>query len=264
MRQRDLQILDSLDKFRCLTSSQIASLHFSNNANPKISCNRVLKRLTDTGYVTRNTNRSFQDYIYFLNPAPIKKDSQKIDHYLTIADGYLSCLSYGNVDRYDVEEKIIGTKFRADALCLWMDNYWFFEFQCSTYSAGDLHKKIGLYLDFYHSNEWKDLLGISTFPNVLIIGKTNLKFDPSEYPFKVTQIKSFADLELSIKAYQSRKLDRIRKEVKEVKQPRKANMESNDCSLLKRKTSDSPKLGVENFSPYSGESNNGKITFKLN
>ncbi|EJL1640156.1 replication-relaxation family protein [Shigella flexneri] len=243
MRQRDLEILNSLDKFKALTSSQIASLHFSTNANPKISCNRVLNRLKShkNAYIICNSDRAFQDYIYYLNPPSIKIGSQKTDHYLLIADGYITMKKYGDVTVYDVEEKIPGTSFRCDAYAEWIGAKFFIEYQNSLYSLNEIHKKLDKYYSYFKSNEWQNRF--ERFPNILIVGKNNMKFSADDYPdMKITCIKSFKELEPSIKAYQSRKLERIVKEAKEIKQPTRANREVSE--------------GIK--------SNNGKITFKLN
>lgn len=213
MRERDRKLLEYLEKFRCLTSSQIASLLFTTNARPKLSANRTLLRLKNKGYVLCNSDRSFQDYIYFINPSPIKTTSQKIDHYLSIADGYLKLNEYSPVLRYDVEEKIPNTKFRSDAYCNWLDRYWFMEFQNSLYSASEMHQKIKRYYDYFQSEQWKEDLGLSKFPNILIIGKLNLKFDPTEFQgMKIQQVKTIDDLKDTIKTYKARKFEKFKEE----------------------------------------------------
>ncbi|MED4229480.1 hypothetical protein [Neobacillus cucumis] len=49
MRKRDLEILNSLERYKCLTRDQIAALHFSDNAKPFSSAINVLKRLRRDG-----------------------------------------------------------------------------------------------------------------------------------------------------------------------------------------------------------------------
>jgi DNA-binding PadR family transcriptional regulator len=94
MRKRDLEILSSLEKFKYMIRDQIAALHFFSYALPHISANNVLKRLRKDDNILANTDRSFQQYIYFINPTPMKTDSQKLDHYLMINQGCIDLRKY--------------------------------------------------------------------------------------------------------------------------------------------------------------------------
>ena len=194
MRKRDLAILESLEKFKCLTRDQLAALHFAENSNPAVTANRVLKRLRMHQYITANTDRSFQQYIYFPNPPTIKIDSQKIEHYLMIAQGFIDMDHYAKVSDYKIEPKIDGADFIPDGTCSWLNNSWFLEFQNSLYTTKQLYAKIDKYVDYYEKGYWAK-------ERLLIIGKVNLKLDASAYPFKIKQIKSVKELEPSIAAY---------------------------------------------------------------
>ncbi|NEY99218.1 replication-relaxation family protein [Heyndrickxia shackletonii] len=193
MRQRDLDILNSLEKFKCLERDQIAALHFSKNANPIVNCNRVLKRLRTQSYILANTNRSFQQYLYFLNPSSLKLDSQKIDHYLMIAQGYIDLNNLSPVSVYDIEPKIKYAEFIPDVKMEWLGNKtYFLEYQNSLYSCHQMHQKLGKYKRYFEQ-------GYGTDERVLIIGKINLKFNIEDYPFKVMQVKTISELEKYIK-----------------------------------------------------------------
>ncbi|KYD04161.1 hypothetical protein B4102_3310 [Heyndrickxia sporothermodurans] len=194
MKKRDLDILNSLEKFKCLTRDQIAALHFSKNAYPHIAANNVLKRLRRDEYITANTDRSFQQYIYFLNPPQIKTDSQKIDHFLMIAQGYIDMMKFSPLNRYEIEPKIDYATFIPDVYCRWLDNDWFLEFQNSVYTVKQLYAKLDKYLDYYKKGYWEN-------ERVLIIGKVNMKFNPEDYPFKIKQIKSINELEDTINRF---------------------------------------------------------------
>ncbi|MCM3456553.1 replication-relaxation family protein [Heyndrickxia oleronia] len=196
MKKRDLDILNSLEKFKCLTRDQIAALHFSKNAYPHIAANNVLKRLRRDEYITANTDRSFQQYIYFLNPSRMKTDSQKIDHFLMIAQGYIDMMKFSPLVRYEIEPKIDDATFIPDVHCRWLDNDWFLEFQNSLYTVKQLYTKLDKYKEYHDKGYWKN-------ERVLIIGKINLKFDPNDYPFKIKQIKCFSELEHTINRFKN-------------------------------------------------------------
>lgn len=194
MRQRDKDILASLDKFKCLTRSQIESLHFKENANPTVTANRVLKRLRQNDYITANTDRAFQEYIYFLNPAPIKTDSQKLDHYLMIAQGYIDLNKYSQVNNYTIEPRIEAADFIPDVTCEWLGKKWFIEYQNSFYTVKQMKAKLDKYVDYYKKGYWND-------ERILVIGKVNMQFESDEYPFKVKQVKGIDDLKGAIESY---------------------------------------------------------------
>ncbi|MEK3853462.1 replication-relaxation family protein [Cytobacillus sp. FSL H8-0458] len=208
MRKRDMDILYSLEKFKCLERDQIAALHFSNNKNPIVSVNRVLKRLRMDGYVLVNTNRSFKPYIYFYNPSPIKLDSQKIDHYLMIAQGYIDMSKYSKIEDYKIEPNIEQADFIPDVACKWLGNEWFLEFQNSTYTVKQLYAKLDRYKEYHDKGYWNN-------QRVLIIGKTNLKLDAEDYPFKVKQIRGIEDLSETIQQFKEMKYREFKGKVKE-------------------------------------------------
>jgi len=198
MRQRDRDILNSLSKFKVLSSNQIAALHFSTNSNPMVNCNRVLKRLRKEGYISANTERPFQPYLYFLNPSPIKKNSQKIDHFLMIAQTYIDMKSYDDVPMFEVEKKLEHATFIPDGYANWLDREWFIECQNSLFSTKQLYDKLNKYVQFYNQGI------LDPFPNVLIIGKINLNLKKEDYPFLVRQKQSIHDLKSSITNYRKR------------------------------------------------------------
>jgi hypothetical protein len=208
MRKRDMDILYSLEKFKCLERDQIAALHFSKNKNPIVSVNRVLKRLRMDGYVLVNSDRSFKPYIYFYNPSPIKLDSQKIDHYLMIAQGYIDMNKFSKVEDYIIEPKIEHADFIPDATCKWLGNDWFLEFQNSTYTVKQLYAKLDKYKEYHAQGYWNN-------QRVLIIGKTNLKLDTDEYPFKVKQVRGIDDLSEIILKYKEMRYQEFKGKVKE-------------------------------------------------
>lgn len=213
MKSRDLAIIKSLEKFKCLTRDQIAILHFSKNARPHVSANQVLKRLRRDEYITANTDRSFQQYIYFNNPPPIKMESQKIDHYLLINQTIIDMLFYSPIKDFKLETKLDDTELIPDIYAQgWLGKDWFIECQNSLYSVKKLYSKLDKYKDYYNKGYWNN-------ERVLIIGKVNLKFDSEDYPFKVKQVKSIEDLSETIQRFKEIKLNEFKERVKEEAKP---------------------------------------------
>ncbi|MDQ1003940.1 hypothetical protein QFZ28_004340 [Neobacillus niacini] len=208
MKPRDLDIIKSLQRFKALTRDQIAALHFSNNARPHISANQVLKRLRRDNHVIANTDRSFQQYIYFNNPSPIKTDSQKLDHYLLMNQTIIDMLKYSPISEFQFETSIPNADFIPDVYVKgWLDNDWFIECQNSLYTTKQLYSKLDRYKSYFDKGYWNN-------ERVLIIGKVNLKFEPNDYPFKVKQVRGIEDLTDTIKRYKSVKLQEFKNKMK--------------------------------------------------
>lgn len=200
MKHRDLAILKSLEKFKCLTRDQIAALHFSHNARPHVSANQVLKRLRRDNYITANTDCSFQQYIYFNNPSPIKTDSQKIDHYLLMNQTIIDMMKYSSITEFHIETSITNAEFIPDIHVKgWLDNDWFIECQNSLYTTKQLYSKLDRFKVYFEKGYWNN-------EKVLIIGKINLKFNPDDYHFKIKQVRGIEDLSDTIKSYKEIKL----------------------------------------------------------
>jgi hypothetical protein len=209
MKPRDLAILKSLEKFKCLTRDQIAALHFTENARPYISANQVLKRLRRDNYITANTDRSFQQYIYFNNPSPIKTDSQKIDHYLMMNQTIINMMTYCPIVEFHFETSLPDADFIPDIIVeKWLGNDWFIECQNSLYTTKQLYSKLDKYKSYFDKGYWNN-------ERVLIIGKINLKFDPEDYPFKVKQVSSIHDLKDTIQRFKEVKLQEFKEMVRE-------------------------------------------------
>ncbi|MFJ7680352.1 replication-relaxation family protein [Peribacillus sp. NPDC097198] len=226
MKKRDLEILSSLEKFKCLTRDQIAALHFSANARPHVSANNVLKRLRRDGYITANTDRSFHQYIYFNAPSPIKTDSQKIGHYLMINQGFIDMGKYGAVNRYEIEPSIENAEFIPDVSCNWLDIDWYLEFQNSLYTTKQMYSKLDKYSNYYYKGEWKA-------GRLLIIGKINMQFKAEDYPFKVKQINSIDDLKEDILSMREVRLREFKGEAKTVRvRPELAKISSDNSGKL--------------------------------
>lgn len=189
MKKRDLAILNDLERFRCLTRDDIIHLHFSHLKQPVTCCNTVLKRLRRDGYIEVNTNH--HPYLYFSSPAPIKKDSTKIPHFLKIVEFYKSLLKYEHPRSFVVEPKYGKGFMEPDGFMLWKRAPFFVEIQRSIYSERVMNEKINRYESYYLSNEWHSEpwqpQNKKVFPAVILITDTRYKIESSNIKFYQVQ-----------------------------------------------------------------------------
>lgn len=190
MKKRDMDILKDLQRFRCLTRDQIIELYFHNLKNPINSCNTVLKRMRRDGHIDVSTH--MQPYIYFSSPAPIKKDSAKIPHFLAIAQFYISVQKV-ETPQFVVEPKYGKGYMEPDAFMIWKKAPFFVEIQRSVYSKKVMDEKFKRYMQYYMSNEWQkeswQPQDKKVFPRVLIITDTRYEL-PSFSKINFIQVQS--------------------------------------------------------------------------
>ncbi|MGG4156875.1 MULTISPECIES: replication-relaxation family protein [Bacteria] len=195
MKKRDLAILSNLQQFRCMTRDDIIDLHFTGLKNPVTCCNTVLKRLRRDGQI--EVNASQQPYIYFPSPAPIKKDSAKIPHFLKIVEFYKSLLNFEPSESFIVEPKYGKGYMEPDAFMLWKRSPFFVEIQRSIYSDKVMNEKFNRYVSYYLSNEWQQEPwqpdGKKIFPKIILITtrRYNLPRHSGVQFFQVQDIKQF-------------------------------------------------------------------------
>jgi hypothetical protein len=192
MRNRDKAIIQVLEKFYVLKRDQIAKMFFSHCKRPVTNANFVLKRLRDRGYIDADTNKAFEQYIYFSKPSKIKKKSQKINHYLMIADIYLQMMKYHKITHFEIEPYIKEVKLIPDIFAIWGNSLWWIEAQNSIYSSKQMYEKLDKYQELLQSGGYKELSfqpeDKKIFPNVLIIGER--KFNVEQYTFRIFQAKN--------------------------------------------------------------------------
>ncbi|PFW05332.1 hypothetical protein COL22_23300 [Bacillus thuringiensis] len=195
MNKRDQCIIDDLYRFRVLTRDQIISLHFSDLKKPISNCNLVLKRLQDRGYI--KALRNFKPYVYISSDSKIKECSQKILHFLAIADVYVEMKQYDTPLNLIVEPKFAEKgAVEPDLFCCWKKSAFFVEVQRTIYSEKVMNDKISRYEAFYYSEIWKDFewqkSDKKVFPIIIFITSTryNIKSDV----LKIVQVPSIETL----------------------------------------------------------------------
>lgn len=187
MRKRDRDILADLDRFRCMSRDDIAELHFSNLKNKENACNNVMKRLVRDGYA--EVNIKHVPYLYFPSPAPIKKDSSKIKHFLAIIDFYKQIRKYQEPRLLKIEPKYKKDYMEPDIFMIWQKAPFFVEIQCSIYSEKVMKAKLKRYQDYFYSEEWKKELWQpkekKVFPYLWIV--TDTRYNVEDYSFPIFQ-----------------------------------------------------------------------------
>jgi hypothetical protein len=198
LTNRDKAIMKDLNKFRVMDRDSIAELHFANLKNPQYAANNVLLRLLRDGQIQRNT--AFVPYIYFGGDVEIKKNSQKIGHFLAILDVYKELKRLGNLDTFLVEPKFgkKGECAEPDIFCQYRKTNFFVEVQRTVYSEKQMNEKLDRYIDLFNTGNMA-----APFPHVLILSDQRYAID-GDYPFKIFQAETFTQF-----------VSRLRPEVKE-------------------------------------------------
>lgn len=195
MNKRDKAIVNDLYRFRMLSRDQIIGLHFSYLKKPVSTCNLVLKRLQDRGYIKAFKN--FQPFVYAPVDSKIKENSQKILHFLAIADTFIEMKRYDEPTHLLVEPKF-GEKgtIEPDLFCIFKRTPFFIEIQRNVYSEKVMNEKIGRYETFYYSETWKEFewqqKDKKVFPIILFI--TNTRYNIETNVLHIVQSPNITDL----------------------------------------------------------------------
>jgi hypothetical protein len=152
MKERDREILTSLERFKCLSRDDIIALFFNDKKSPISNCNAVLRRLRDRGHIRQSKRHN--PAVYFPNPPTIKESSQKITHYLEIARVYITLRNY--LDTFETEPRL-GKKgvVEPDAFMIYNLSPYFVEMQLTQYNEKTMRAKIERYENYYYSGAWR-------------------------------------------------------------------------------------------------------------
>ncbi|EOP32327.1 replication-relaxation family protein [Bacillus thuringiensis] len=195
MNKRDKAIINDLYRFRALSRDQIIALHFSHLTKPISTCNLVLKRLQDRGYI--KAFKSFQPYLYAPNDTKIKEKSQKVFHFLAIADTVIEMKKYDNPTHILIEPKFAEKgSVECDMFCIFKKTPFFIEIQRSVYTDKVMKEKIGRYEQFYHSDTWKEFewqrSDKKIFPILLFI--TDTRYNIETDILRIVQVPDITSL----------------------------------------------------------------------
>ncbi|OQR53180.1 replication-relaxation family protein [Bacillus sp. CDB3] len=195
MNKRDKDIINDLYRFRMLSRDQIIGLHFSYLKKPVSTCNLVLKRLQDRRYI--KAFKSFQPFVYAPMDSKIKENSQKILHFLAIADTFIEMKKYEEPTHVLVEPKYAEKgAIEPDLFCIFKRTPFFIEIQRNVYSEKVMKEKIGRYETFYYSEAWKEFewqkKDKKVFPIILFI--TDTRYNIETNVLRIVQAPNITDL----------------------------------------------------------------------
>ncbi|MBE5101615.1 hypothetical protein [Priestia aryabhattai] len=197
LSQRDKDIIGFINQFRAVDRDSLVELFFSRLKSPVNACNSVMIRLYRLGLVERT--QQYSPTVYLPMGAKIKKNSQKILHFLSVLDVYKQMCTYSAPKQVIVEDKPTGRKggIEPDLFCIFKGSPFWIEIQRNQYSEQRMQAKINLYEKFFFSDEWKVLQWqpedrSAIFPSVMLI--TPVRYAVSSEHIRIIQVRSIDEL----------------------------------------------------------------------
>ncbi|QTL52593.1 hypothetical protein [Priestia aryabhattai] len=197
LSQRDKDIIGFINQFRAVDRDSLVDLFFKQLKSPVNACNSVMVRLYRLGVIERT--QQYYPTVYLPVDAKIKKNSQKILHFLSILDVYKQMCTYSMPKQVIVEDKPTGRKggIEPDLFCIFKGSPFWIEIQRNQYSEQKMQAKINLYEEFFFSNEWKALHWqpedrAAIFPSVILI--TPVRYAISSDHIRIIQVSSIHEL----------------------------------------------------------------------
>ncbi|MBU3574180.1 hypothetical protein IUK39_29510 [Priestia aryabhattai] len=197
LSQRDKDIVGFINQFRAVDRDSLVELFFKQLKSPINACNSVMVRLYRLGMIERT--QQYSPTVYLPVDAKIKKNSQKILHFLSILDVYKQMCTYSVPKQVIVEDKPTGRKggIEPDLFCIFKGSPFWIEIQRNQYSDQKIQAKITLYEEFFFSNEWKALHWqpedrAAIFPSVMLI--TPIRYAVSSEHIRIIQVTSIHEL----------------------------------------------------------------------
>ena len=197
LSQRDKDIIAFINQFRAVDRDSLVELFFKQLKSPVNACNSVMVRLYRLGLLERT--QQYSPTVYLPVDAKIKKNSQKILHFLSILDVYKQMCTYSIPKHVIVEDKPTRRKggIEPDLFCIFKGSPFWIEIQRNQYSEQKIQGKINLYEEFFFSDEWKALQWqpekrSPIFPSVILI--TPVRYAVSSEHIRIIQVASIHEL----------------------------------------------------------------------
>ncbi|MBA9043177.1 hypothetical protein HNP21_006368 [Bacillus aryabhattai] len=197
LSQRDKDIIGFINQFRAVDRDSLVELFFKQLKSPINACNSVMVRLYRLGLIERT--QQYSPTVYLPVDAKVKKNSQKILHFLSILDVYKQMCSYSMPKSIIVEDKPTRRKggIEPDLFCIFKGSPFWIEIQRNQYSEQKIQAKINLYEEFFFSDEWKTLQWqpenrAAIFPSVILI--TPVRYAVSSDCIRIIQVGSIHEL----------------------------------------------------------------------
>lgn len=138
--------------FRVLSRDQLASLTCPEVSRPSVTINRIMKRLSRDGHVLQVPQVKDRPYLYMTNPSMIHPQSNKIAHFLGLADLYI----HMNQPKIFEVEPIINDEYRPDIYTRLHDadnTAVLIELQRTLISVKRMQEKVDQFAKAYHKKE---------------------------------------------------------------------------------------------------------------
>jgi len=197
LSQRDRDIIEFINQFRAVDRDSLVELFFKQLKSPVNACNSVMVRLYRLGLIKRT--QQYSPTVYLPVDAKIKKNSQKILHFLSILDIYKQMCTYSVPKNVIVEDKPTGRKggIEPDLFCIFKGSPFWIEIQRNQYSEQKMQAKINLYEEFFFSDEWRSLHWqpedrAAIFPSVILI--TPVRYAVNSDHIRIIQVASIYEL----------------------------------------------------------------------
>ncbi|MDR7207538.1 hypothetical protein [Priestia megaterium] len=197
LSQRDKDIIAFINQFRAVDRDSLVDLFFKQLKSPINACNSVMVRLYRLGVIERT--QQYSPTVYLPVDAKIKKNSQKILHFLSILDVYKQMCTYSVPKNVIVEDKPTGRKggIEPDLFCIFKGSPFWIEIQRNQYSEQKMQAKINLYEEFFFSDEWKALHWqpgerSPIFPSVILV--TPVRYAVPSDHIRIIQVASIHEL----------------------------------------------------------------------
>jgi len=197
LSQRDKDIIAFINQFRAVDRDSLVDLFFKQLKSPINACNSIMIRLYRLGLIERT--QQYSPTVYLPVDAKIKKNSQKILHFLSILDIYKQMCTYSTPKQVIVEDKPTGRKggIEPDLFCIFKGSPFWIEIQRNQYSEQKMQAKINLYEEFFFSDEWQALHWqpedrSAIFPSVILI--TPVRYAVSSQHIRIIQVASIHEL----------------------------------------------------------------------
>ncbi|MED4213549.1 hypothetical protein P4662_30570, partial [Priestia megaterium] len=195
--QRDKDIIGFINQFRAVDRDSLVELFFKQLKSPVNACNSVMVRLYRLGLIERT--QQYSPTVYLPVDAKIKKNSQKILHFLSILEIYKQMCMYSTPKHVIVEDKPTGRKggIEPDLFCIFKGSPFWIEIQRNQYSEQKMQAKINLYEEFFFSDEWQashwqpeDRPAL--FPSIILI--TPVRYAVNSEHIRIIQVASIHKL----------------------------------------------------------------------
>ncbi|MGC9935282.1 hypothetical protein [Priestia aryabhattai] len=197
LSQRDKDIIAFINQFRAVDRDSLVDLIFKQLKSPVNACNSVMVRLYRLGLIERT--QQYSPTVYLPVDAKIKKNSQKILHFLSILDVYKQMCTYSVPKHVIVEDKPTGRKggIEPDLFCIFKGSPFWIEIQRNRYSEQKMQAKVNLYEEFFFSDEWRSLHWqleerSPIFPSVILI--TPVRYAVNSEHIRIIQAASIHEL----------------------------------------------------------------------